>query len=117
MRFPAALVVAAALILVLAGCSNGASSGPSKGASDSAVAGTKVQITDSGFTPAHLLVKVGDMVTWTNVGKIPHTVTVGTIDSQAILVHETYTMTFDHAGTFSYYCRYHPTETGTIEVR
>ena len=57
--------------------------------------------------------KVGDTVTWTNDGALPHTVTAvkGTFDSgpaeKPIDVGKDFKFTFTKAGTFPYYCRLH----------
>jgi len=78
---------------------------------------TQVTVTDSGFSPAESSVKVGDTVTWTNGGGTAHTVTWGDTDSGAVYQGETYSFTFEEAGTYKYFCRYHTSETGELEVR
>jgi plastocyanin len=65
-------------------------------------------------------VAVGTTVTWTNNDSAPHTVTQsggGGFQSGAINQGGTFSFTFDTAGTFDYFCEFHPNMTGTITVR
>ena len=105
MRRMALFAAILAVVLALSGCSAAAPTG------------NQVRITDSGFSPAQVTVKVGDAVTWTNSGGTAHTVTTEGVDSAAINVGKTYSRKFDEAGTYDYICRYHPTETGTVTVK
>lgn len=65
------------------------------------------------FQPANLTVKVGDTVTWVNNKLPPHNVMFE--GSGAKYAHdqlmfspgESYSVTFDEAGDFSYYCAPH----------
>ena len=78
-----------------------------------------VSIVDFAFEPAEVTVPVGGTVTWTNDGERNHTATAqdrdvlqsGTIDSGA-----SYSETFDEAGTYEYFCEFHPDMEGTIIV-
>jgi plastocyanin len=77
------------------------------------------------FDPATLTVPAGTKVTWTNTGGGFHTVTGGengqkdpnspmdgTIDSEG----KTYSVTFDEAGTYKYFCAPHLTQGMTGEI-
>ena len=77
-----------------------------------------VGIADSAFAPTALTVTVGDAVTWTNADDRPHTVTAdgGTFDSGNLDPGQTFTTTFETAGTFTYACAYHPDMRATILV-
>jgi len=98
----AALATLAALV-ALPGCSS---------------ANRQVRITDAGFSPAQVSIKVGDTVTWTNEGGTAHTVTWGTSnDSGAVYPGSTYSYKFDVAGTYNYSCRFHTDRKGTVTVR
>ena len=79
----------------------------------------QVRITDKGFQPAKVTVGAGGSVTWTNDGTTAHTVTLtnGDVDSEAIQQHKTFTQKFDKAGIYTYFCRYHTSETGEVDVR
>ncbi|MDR3686703.1 MAG: cupredoxin domain-containing protein [Coriobacteriia bacterium] len=108
------LLVVAGVVLViaasvgLAGCSNSAAP---------PLPGNAVTIENHGFSPAVGSVKVGDTVTWTNKDSTQHTVTIGDVDSGAIGVGKTYSYKFETAGTYPYYCRYHPSMVATIVVQ
>lgn len=77
------------------------------------------------FVPDNLTVSVGTTVTWVNKDAVIHTVTSGTpgnptgrFDSGNMNNGDTFTFTFNSAGTYEYYCRLHPTQmTATIIVR
>lgn len=77
-----------------------------------------VTIDDFLFEPPALEIAVGTTVTWTNLGGVPHVATArdGLFDSRNLFTDETYSYTFEEAGTFDYFCRYHPRMTGTIVV-
>ncbi len=83
----------------------------------------EVNIVDFSYDPAMLTVAVGDTVTWTNNDDVPHTVTAGTpdsptgeFDSGEIQPGETFSYTFDTAGTFDYYCTLHPDMMASVTV-
>ena len=88
------------------------------------------------FSPHALSVPEGSLVTWTNQDDITHTVTSGTpgtqgtpgvtkdvspspdgaFDQELAGAGATATVTFDQAGTFTYFCRIHPGMTGEVTV-
>jgi YVTN family beta-propeller protein len=65
-----------------------------------------------------LKVAVGQSVVWTNADAVPHTVTGdgGLWGSGDIGGGQSFTMSFDKPGTYSYYCKYHPMMRGTVLV-
>lgn len=75
------------------------------------------------FDPAELTVSVGTTVTWTNTDSTEHTVTSGTPGTRSgvfdgtVAAGGTFSFRFTTAGTFTYFCRFHPTMRGTIVVR
>jgi LPXTG-motif cell wall-anchored protein len=75
-----------------------------------------VTIRDFEFTPSDVTVAEGGTVTWTNSGQAPHTVTSDGFDSGTLEAGDTYSETFDSAGTVSYRCNFHPEMTGTVTV-
>ena len=88
-------------------------------ASATPVTGDAVTIQNFAFQPANLQVKVGTTVTWTNNDTAPHTVTFrdSSLTSSSTLRHgDVYSYTFTKAGTFSYYCDFHPYMVGQIVV-
>jgi plastocyanin len=75
-----------------------------------------VAISGFAFAPASISVAVGTTVTWTNDDAATHTVTAagGTFDSGNLSRGQTFSRTFDAAGTFTYQCSIHPSMTGTV---
>jgi plastocyanin len=61
-------------------------------------------------------IQEGQQVTWTNEDSTTHTVTGDGFDSGDIAPGESFSHTFDSAGTYQYSCQYHPTMQGTVEV-
>lgn len=68
-----------------------------------------VAISDDSFSPRELEVSLGDTVAWSNQGSSVHTVTVeaGEFDSGDLSAGSSFSHTFDEAGVYHYYCRYH----------
>jgi len=120
-RLPA-VVLGVIVAIVLAGC-GGAAYGSGGGLTPTPVSGgaggtgTSVTIQDYAFSPQTLTVKVGDTVTWVNKDAAPHTVTAvgssaldatptGLFDAQ-LSEGQTFSFTFDKAGTYEYECTIH----------
>ena len=82
--------------------------------------GQYVDIADFKFSPAKISIKKGTKVIWTNNDKAPHTVTADNINigpnSGVLQQNEIYSYTFDKIGTFTYYCKIHPSMRATVEV-
>jgi plastocyanin len=98
--------------LAFAGCG---SSGD--GASSSAT--RSVTIKDYEYAPANLTVPVGTTVAFTNQDSTPHTATSkdsGAFESGPIDTDKSATIKLEKAGTFAYYCVFHPFMKGTITV-
>ena len=79
------------------------------------------------YTPQTMTVAVGTTVTWLNQDTVFHTITSGTsdgklgkadglFDSGEVQTGESFSQTFDEAGTFPYFCIPHPWMKGTVEV-
>jgi len=91
---------------------------------DTGMAGmVEVNIADFTYDPQDLTVQVGDTVTWTNNDDVAHTVTAGTpdsptgeFDSGELQPGDTFSYTFDQAGTFDYFCTLHPDMTASVTV-
>lgn len=81
-----------------------ATSKPKKGTS-------AITITDNGFTPATLTVKVGTVVIWTNTGVVDHNVTSTNGPTLKSPLHitsgKTFSFKFTKAGTYNYNCTFH----------
>lgn len=131
----AGVAVLAVLVLVACGGSSGGGYGSSTPASTSTPAsgsgGSAVSIANFAFSPQTLTVKAGTTVTWTNNDGAPHTVTstdgpstsaktTGTFDSGNLGQGETFSVTFDKAGTYYYECTFHAAQAsmhGTVVVQ
>ena len=72
--------------------------------------GSTVQIKNFAFNPGTVSISSGQTVTWTNMDNVPHTVTstTGVFDSGPISPGQTFSYTFNNAGTFEYSCTIHP---------
>jgi plastocyanin len=101
----------------------------STGTAGSELPSGQVNVTDKGFTPSTLKIKVGQSVTWVNLSGQAHRITEDPytaataphgLDSQEPIANgESYTYTFDEAGTYTYHDHLNPTDNtfhGTIEV-
>ncbi len=113
----AALVGAA----LLAGCgSDNKSNDTSKAPAGAGAATTKIDIKNFLYSPDAATVKVGAKVTVTNSDSAPHTLTdkatPAAFDSGTITKGQPRSVTFTKAGTFKYYCQFHPTMAGQITV-
>jgi plastocyanin len=85
-----------------------------------------VNLTSSGFIPGPVTVPRGGQITWVKIASGNHTTTNGTgpldpaagtlWDAQLRSTSPQYVRVFATGGTFPYFCRNHPTETGTITV-
>jgi plastocyanin len=79
-----------------------------------------VEATIAGFTfsPAELTIKVGTTVTWKNEDSATHTVSADddSWGSNQLEKGDSFSFTFNQAGTFSYHCGVHRSMKGTITV-
>lgn len=109
--------LAAPLLIAIALLLPGSPSLAASGQPSSATAA--VTIDNFSFAPAQLTVSVGTTVTWTNRDDIPHTIVSndGVFKSKVRDTDETFSFTFDKAGTYSYFCSVHPKMTGKIVVQ
>lgn len=86
-----------------------------EGGAEGEVAAT---IENFAFSPEPIEIKVGTTVTWTNLDSAPHTVsqTGGGFESGKMDQGATFSFTFTEAGTFEYFCQFHPNMKGTVIV-
>ena len=129
------LAKSALLMLVMVGCAGGTPAGKPPGGEAAAVAAPLTQlpscpapgtgrhhleIVGFAYCPATGSVAVGAEVVWTNADLAPHTVTYegpdGPVDSGSMAQGQSWSTRFTHAGTYRYYCRFHPGMEGTIVV-
>ncbi|POM24798.1 Amicyanin precursor [Actinomadura rubteroloni] len=85
-----------------------------------ATAAVVVHIKNYAFSPSALKVSAGQKVTWINDDSAPHTVTTTSgpkkIDSGEMDKGASFSYTFTTAGTYSYYCAYHPDMKAAVTV-
>jgi plastocyanin len=89
------------------------------GATPAGATGSTVSIQNFAFNPVTITISKGQTVTWTNMDNVPHTVTstTGVFDSGSISSGQTFSYTFNNAGTFEYSCTIHPSiPHGTVIV-
>lgn len=69
------------------------------------------------FAPANVTAQVGDTIKWVNTDFVAHTATARDKSFDvAIPAHGTGTLIVKSAGTFDYFCRFHPMMKGNIQV-
>ena len=80
--------------------------------------GDAVTIVDFSFDPDTITVEVGDTVVWTNEDSARHNVAADddSFASDNLAEGETFSHTFEEAGTFDYVCTLHGGMTATVEV-
>jgi plastocyanin len=86
---------------------------------DAATESLAVEIKDFAYNPPEIAVPIGGSVTWTNQDNAPHTATGldrEALQSGAIAFSESFTQAFDTAGTYEYFCEFHPNMKGSIVV-
>lgn len=108
-------------VLVLGGCGT-PSSAPAPGSTNTAPAkestsSNAVNIQNFAFNPATLTVKKGATVTWTNSDSAPHQIKSATFNSDRLDKGQSFSSTFNDAGTFDYSCAIHPSMVGKIIVQ
>jgi len=69
------------------------------------------------ISPAEVSAKVGDTIEWVNKDVLAHTATANNGDFDVMLPpKKTGTLVLKKAGTFDYYCRFHPNMKATLKV-
>ncbi len=120
-----ALAAGGVAVLVLTGCGGGAKSsdGDAKGPppGDRVLSGdAPVRIANFAFYPQKLTVKPGTKVTWTNddanLHDVKDTSPLNTPISHELSKGETFAITYNQAGSYSYVCGIHPYMIGSVEV-
>ncbi len=95
------------------------SSSPSSSSSAPAAGASAVTIAGFAFSPANITVKVGTKVTWTNTDSVSHNVISDSSNgpkSGTLGKGDSYSFTFDKAGTYTYICSFHPYMKGSVTV-
>jgi plastocyanin len=112
------LLAAAAIALV--GCGGGGGAESTSSSSGAEAGGTDaVTIKDYKYKPAAITVPTGTTVRFTNEDSTAHTATSsesGAFDTDSIQPGKSGSIRLDKAGTFTYYCVFHPFMKGTVIV-
>jgi plastocyanin len=129
--------VVAGLVLVTACSSSSKSAGgstPASGATTSSAGGTTssaggastasgkavtIDVKNFSFNPQKVVVSTGTAVTWKFEDSAQHTVKAdnGAFSSTPLSNNQTYSFTFNTAGTYSYICSIHQYMTGSVVVQ
>jgi plastocyanin len=85
------------------------------------VSGSEVKVDISGFAfnPGTITIKVGQTVTWTNNDSVSHNVKAddGSFSSSTLATGDSFSFTFNTAGTYTYKCGFHANMLGTVIVQ
>jgi plastocyanin len=77
----------------------------------------EIQVKDSSFTPATQPARVGDTISWVNLGKIPHTVTAKDhAFDQTLKPGQRFNLVLTTVGDIPYVCTPHPQMFGMLTV-
>ena len=70
------------------------------------------------FEPAHLQVRAGDTIRWTNLDLAPHTASAEDLswDTQELKKGESAEMVINDGMELGYFCVFHPHMKGSIEI-
>ena len=79
---------------------------------------THMNMQNFAYQMAHIQVRTGTTVTWTNQDSAPHSVTFknGMKDSGLLYQVQSFSYTFNTPGTYQYYCTVHPNMIATVTV-
>lgn len=96
-----------------------ATSSPSRAAADNNAAKREIKIDNFSFDPKVASIRPGTTVVWTNHDDIPHNVvsTEKKFTSPVLDTDQVFSYTFQAPGSYPYFCKIHPTMTGTIVVK
>jgi plastocyanin len=111
--------LAAAAILVLAGCSSSGGSAATSACKETTDAGAvTVSVVDFAFQPTDVAAKVGQVIAFSNTGSSAHTATLdgGQCATPTIQVGKSDGLVFSAAGTYKFHCSIHSQMTGTIVI-
>jgi len=108
------IITITALTVAISGCTQ--TDGNQNGDNQT---GNIIEISNFAFVPSEITIKSGETVTWTNNDSTPHTITSDSgneLDSGSISPGQTYSHTFNTAGTFDYHCSIHTSMKAKIIV-
>jgi amicyanin len=90
-------------------------------ASEACAEEVNIIIKDHAFQPPAPTIHVGDKVTWVNQDQDPHNIieksSAKLFHSPALDTNDSYSFTFTKAGTYDYFCTFHPMMLGKVIVQ
>lgn len=107
------LAVSLLLSLFLTGCSLGTKT---KNSENKKPATRIIDLKDSSFMPATLVIKEGETIVWTNRDDFSHKLKADDFKSGKLESNETFSYTFKKKGSYSYTCVEHPGMKGAVIV-
>lgn len=75
-----------------------------------------ISIVGYAYSPSQVIISKGDTVIWTNQDSVRHDINGDGIESSLLSKGETFSMTFNQAGTYNYICTPHPYMKGSVIV-
>lgn len=77
-----------------------------------------MDIREFAFAAAHIQVRAGETVTWSNADEAEHDITFrsGAVESGTLATGGTWSHTFAEPGVYDYYCGAHPFMVGRVTV-
>ena len=110
-----------ALFLVLSLAFLGASCFKSSTSNSGPVKTSSVTIKNLAFRPQVISISAGTVVTWKNEDSVEHQITsdgdLADLLSGILEPNDTFSFTFNQAGTWKYHCNIHPNMTGQVIVK
>lgn len=112
------LTAAVIILLAASGCSlYGGKQTAWPSPAPSTNAGNTVSIKNFSFNPAALTVKKRQTVVWVNNDAVAHSIKASAFNSGILNTGQSFSFTFNQAGSFNYSCGIHPTMKGKIIVK
>ncbi len=123
MRHLTLLVTATVTAVLLAGCAaeqtteHARAEAPLPSAQENGQKAQAIDIVDFTFSPEAVEVPVGTTVTWIQTDDSRHTVDFADGKQSGDLSQgDTFSRTFEEAGSYAYVCFFHPSMTGSVTV-
>ncbi len=117
------IIGALILVVLISGCTSEQATAPTQKATPPVVtpppptSKAEVQIVDFTFYPAEVTIVKGGTVTWSQKDTNAHTVTGDGFESNKLSQGQTYSHTFNDAGTYDYWCTIHSSMRGKVIVK
>ena len=111
---------ASVALMLLLSCSKSANDGYGNNTTTTSTStSNKISIANMAFAIANTTVAKGTAITWTNTDNMTHTVTAddNSFSSGDLAKGDTYTHTFNAAGTVAYHCKVHPGMKASVVVK